>query len=130
MAKGTEMTIQIRALDLLGEFLMTKVRDETISDWKMIIDGRMKGDRAARVRRLIQDLSDQQVSVLDLLVRAVVDSVLHQLLWGLEETNDIRISVTVDNQTIQNLNEVSDGLSGELYSDDGWIARFSREKEN
>ncbi len=29
----------------------------------------------------------------------------------------------------ENLNDLSDGLSGELYTEDGWIKNYSKERE-
>ena len=49
------------ALDLFGLLLIVKVRDECISDWKMIVDGRMKGERALRLRTALDSFSDEQV---------------------------------------------------------------------
>jgi hypothetical protein len=40
----------------------------------------------------------------------------------------IRIAVTVDDKDTPSLREISDGLSGEMPSEHGWIARFSTEK--
>jgi hypothetical protein len=30
----------------------------------------------------------------------------------------------------ENIRELSDGLSGEIYTEDGWIAKYSNYKEN
>jgi len=115
------------ALDLFGRLLMTKVRDETISDWKMIADGRMKGERAVRLRQILDHFSDVERQAFLALVPEIVDSVLHHLLWTMEQSNDVRIGVVADNKDVPSLREVSDGLAGELYSDEGWIPRFSKE---
>ena len=41
----------------------------------------------------------------------------------IEENEDLQIIVDVEN-----LNDISDGLAGELYTSDGWIHRFSNER--
>ena len=116
------------ALDLFGRLLITKVRDEAISDWRMIIGGSMKGETSVKVREMLAPFSEQQRNVVISLVPKVVDTVLHHLLWTLEQTNEVKIGVLAHNQEVASLKEVSDGLAGELYSDDGWIARFSKER--
>jgi hypothetical protein len=116
------------ALDLFGRLLMTKVRDEAISDWKMIVEGSMKGDLAVRVRQMLEPFSEEQRSVFIALVPEVVDTVLHHLLWTFEQEGNIRIGVTAGNHDVPSVKDVSNGLAGELPSDEGWIARFSREK--
>jgi hypothetical protein len=115
------------ALDMFGRVLMSKVRDEAISDWKMIVDGRMKGEFAAKSRRALVSFSEDQRRAFLSLVPEVVDTVLHHLLWMLEQEDNIRVGVTSFNEIVPDLRDVSDGLAGELPSDQGWIARFSRE---
>ena len=116
------------ALDIFGELLITRVRDEAISDWNMIIDGRMKDDASARVREALAIFTPEQKSIVLSLIPQVVDTVLHHLLWTLEQYKNIRVGVTTDTGDVPNLKEISDGLAGELYSENGWISRFSKEK--
>jgi len=69
-------------------------------------------------------LTDTQRALVRACVTNAVDATLHGLLFGLVEQSDFGqvIRVTVDEK---NAAELSDGLQGEPYSDDGWIARFS-----
>jgi hypothetical protein len=115
------------AMDLFGQLLMTRVRDAAISDWTMLIDGRMKGERATRIRSILDRFPDTAKELLPSLVPEIVDSVLHHLLWALEQSDDVSVRVQVGNEDVRNLRDASDGLAGELYSDEGWIARFSKE---
>ena len=111
-------------LDEFGRRLIEEVRDETISDWAMIAAGRMKGERADRLRTIINSLSAGS-NDLGSLVPEVVDSVLHHLLRWTEEEHDFRIVGDVAGQVVDDLVEESDGFAGELHTDQGWIARFS-----
>jgi hypothetical protein len=117
------------ALDQFGKVLITRVRDETIDDWERTFDGQMRGNTAIQVRHLIRGFSSDQVALLKLLVPKVVDDCIHHLLWTLEQSDKIKLSVLTDSGTVEDLNSVSDGLPGEMYSDEGWIARFSRYQE-
>jgi hypothetical protein len=94
----------------------------------MILDGRMKGDLATKARQQLATFSEAQRQVFLSMVPPVVDTVLHHLLWALDQQEQIRVSVTVANQVIPSLKDISDGLAGELPTDQGWIARFSRER--
>lgn len=114
------------ALDKFGQLLMKRVRDEAVTDWKMMIDGRMKGASAEKVREFLGRLSEADKKLFSQLIPGVVDTVLHHLLWTVEQESDLYVGVETDNG-IENLREISDGLPGELYSDEGWIARFSKE---
>ena len=43
----------------------------------------------------------------------------------MESEPDLDITIK-HNNLVLNASEISDGLSGELYSDDGWISQFSQ----
>ena len=112
------------AMDRFGMFLMRRVRDHAIIEWDMIVAGKMKSAGAREMQERIKDLSADAVAVIQDVIPQIVDSTLHQLLWGLEEAEDISIDV----DDVRNLNSVSDGLAGELYSSDGWLSRFSQQR--
>lgn len=114
------------SLDKFGELLMRKVRDEAVLSWKMMLDGRMKGEAAEKVRSIVRDFSENDKQILSQLVPGIVDTVLHHLLWMAEQELDIQLGIKSADGT-EDLRDISDGLPGELYSSDGWIARFSRE---
>jgi hypothetical protein len=114
------------ALDKFGEFLIRRVRDESISDWKMILDGTMKGSHAEMIRQRLSSLSPASIAAVKAVIPGVIDTVLHHLLWGLEEDKAIDIHVDLaDGTRIADLSQKSDGFPGELYTADGWIRRFS-----
>jgi len=114
------------ALDKFGMLLIRKVRDEAISDWKKMIHGQMKGASAEQVREILRPLSAEDKEIVTQIIPGIVDTVLHHLLWTVEQNADLQLGIRTD-QGIESLREISDGLPGELYSDEGWIARFSKE---
>ena len=112
-------------LDRFGEFIICDVRDETISDWKMILDGSMKGEDAVAVRQKLVGFSQEQLDTLQELVVEIVDTAIHNLLWAIEQDDEIDFAISLeDGDETSCLSEESDGLAGELYSERGWIARF------
>jgi hypothetical protein len=115
------------ALDQFGATLIREVRDQSIMDWDMLLDNKMKGARAERLRQFLASLHSEELHALRRLVPQVVDTTLHYLLLMIEETG-LRVSVQMPSGELQDLKEISDGLPGELYSDQGWIARFSKER--
>jgi hypothetical protein len=82
--------------------------------------------KAAQDQEIFNSLSPEQRDLLRRFTPAIVDTVLHHFLWMLDERPDVKLSVDAGSGTVSSLREVSDGLSNELYSDVGWIARFSR----
>ena len=115
-------------LDALGEILMTQVRDKAIGDWDRIIDGRMKGRTADKIRAELDAASADASAVLRKMIPRIVDTTLHYLLWTLEQEHSLTLSIEADGETSPNIREESDGLSGELYGTRGWLCRFSQER--
>ena len=61
------------------------------------------------------------------LLPQIVDTVLHHLLWTLEQSEDITVAVRTAKEQADSIKDLSDGLSGELYGRQGWIAKYSKE---
>jgi len=110
-------------LDKAGAFLIHRVRDFTIRDWDLILDGTMRGETADEVRSVLANESECR-EVIRALIPMIVDDLLHQLLFAVEDNEDVRLSVE-SNGVLVDAASVSDGLAGELFSNRGWIARFS-----
>lgn len=114
-----------KPLDYFGEVLMSKVRDEAISDWDMTIDNKMKDIVTKKVQNALSTFSKEQVDVIRWLVPQIVNTTLHHLLWTLEQEKSINVAVKTKSDSISSIREVSDGLAGELY---GWLEKFSKQR--
>jgi hypothetical protein len=118
------------SLEKLGQTLIESVRDRAIADWDKIIDGRMKGLTANAVRAELEAASPDASAILAKVLPRIVDATLHNLLATLEREEALRLVVGLQNGSEVNAAEESDGLSGELYGQRGWIARFSKQRHN
>lgn len=116
------------ALDTLGRILMTRVRDKSVSEWDRIVAGEMKDASSRQIHSDLHQLGDASAAMVSRLIPAVVDTVIHHLLWTLEQEQRLDLVVRLEKASVSNLRDVSDGLPGELYTEEGWIARFSRER--
>ena len=111
-------------LNEFGKILITEVRDGTIDSMNKMIDGTMKGTIAKLIRKKIAILNNEQIEILKWLIPEIVDFSLDSMLFMFEGHPDLQLVFQgVD------LKEVSDGLSGELYTEDGWIQKFSEYDE-
>lgn len=110
-----------KILDIFGELLMNRVRDEAIDDWERIVDGKMHDEESVEIHN---SLSNKEKELIRKLLPKIVDTTLHHFLWTLEQEDSIELLVN-DGMKKENINEISDGLTGELYTEDGWIYRFS-----
>jgi hypothetical protein len=114
------------ALDRFGELLVKQVRDPSVWEWREILHGRMKGVTAERLRPRLSLLNPNDRAFMEGLVPEIVDTVLHYVLWTLEQEESVDVSVKVPGGVVPSLREVSDGLAGELHD---WIPRFSTERK-
>ena len=122
-AKGMVKNME-DVLNEFGKILITEVRDGTIDSMNKMIDGTMKGTIAKLIRKKISILDKEQIEVLKWLIPEIVDFSLDSMLFMFEGHPDLQLVFQgVD------LKEVSDGLSGELYTEDGWIQKFSKYDE-
>lgn len=113
-------------VDKFGELLMASVRDEIRESLEMIADGRMKGRDPVELRMLLSQ-HKQCDPVLRIMLPYVIDSTIHAMLDLFEQNPEVlRLMANGPDGTLIDLHEASDGLAGELYSDKGWIAKYSR----
>ena len=54
---------------------------------------------------------------------------MHDLLFAFQEATDLEKGISINVNGI-NPAEVSDGLHGEIFGEDGWIAEFSSHKQS
>ena len=112
-----------KELEKFGEIFMLEVRDRTIREYDKILNGTMKGIIAEQVRDTLSDFDAEQIEKIKWLIPKIVDTELHKFLYLIESSDEIDLLFHQ-----QNIKELSDGLSGELYTEDGWIMKYSQER--
>lgn len=108
-------------LDKFGELYITEVYDKSVKMFEMMFDGRMKGLTAQSVRDKITIFSEEQKKIVLWLISKAVEKCVHNTLCMFDEDSEVNLLYHQEN-----ISELSDGLAGELYSEDGWISRFSK----
>lgn len=108
-------------LDEFGKIFVSEVRDNTISVFNRIFDGSMGGETAKKVREWIADFDEMEQRRIQDVISSAVDQCLHNMLFMAEQHEDMEFIYHGDN-----LVEESDGLAGELYTEDGWIEKYSQ----
>ncbi|WP_044640358.1 hypothetical protein [Risungbinella massiliensis] len=111
-----------QVLDTFGKSLMTNVRDFVLNQYSDTLDGKMKDEGSKKIYEATQDMDQKLLRELG---KELVDSTLHYFLWHLEQEITVALVLEVEGTKL-NLAEISDGLPGELYTEDGWIERFSQ----
>jgi len=109
------------ALEAFGRLLMTYVRDKAIEESDKLIDGRMKGETAQKAAKLLSDCTEHERTIIKAIVPEIVDTALHHLLWTIERTESVSLSLDGGPE----LRELSDGLTGDFHI---WKERYSRQR--
>ncbi|AOR65410.1 hypothetical protein [Pectobacterium wasabiae] len=108
-------------LDDFGSATMRMVRDRSLDKFEKIQLGTLKSQRAIELHDLLSGFDEEQKNIIKVLVTESIDNTIFNFLFMFEEDEDKNILVSDIN-----VNEISDGLSGELFTKDGWISRFSQ----
>lgn len=106
-----------------GDLFIKSVRDNTLFVLEEIISGHMKGSIDKEMHERIQVMSVDDVNFLKDVVYRMVDLTMHNALFMFEENQEWKISNEA--QGVSDLNSISDGLAGELYTTEGWIHGLS-----
>ena len=110
------------AIDKFGAFFIQNFFDKGIERYFALTEGQLKSPSIAQ---LIEQLTPEQFLLMEKLLREVLVTASHDFLFALQERidfeNDIRL--LVDEVEIA---KESDGLQGELFTEDGWIQKFSK----
>jgi len=120
------------ALNDFGKILISDVRDPAIDTFLRIANKQARAPAEIDLQKMLEVFDDKQMEAVRKIVFCSIDDMLHNFLWMIEQHEEnIELNYNGDDgQKMSNLRDISDGLSGELYSEDGWIARFSEYEES
>ncbi len=115
-------------LDRFGRLIVTCLRDHAIDHYDTLANQQNAAPGLQKLQTDLAALSPEQRDVARRCVVSAIDTALHDFLFGLVEAHDFEkgIEVLVDGQ---NVVELSDGLHGEQFSENGWIAKFGKHPE-
>ncbi|WLQ13302.1 hypothetical protein O5O45_26625 [Hahella aquimaris] len=112
-------------LDKFGQILITQVRDVVIDRFVQKFAGGYK-DQESQINAVVyQSLDENTQKFVSKIVKEVIDSTLHELLFMVEQNEEIEV-VVKNGGEVTNIKENIDGLCGELYTEDGWIEKYSK----
>lgn len=110
------------AVDKFGQFVIVAARDATFEFFDKAVKQQWKGPFQSRQAELAT-LDSATVEIVRRWVRYAVDQALAEVLQKLVEAGDFHgLKLLVDKH---NVVELSDGLSAEPFSENGWFAQVS-----
>lgn len=113
------------SLDKFGEFFVRNTRDKMLGDLDMLLRGAWKAPASQALQAKLAGFTDAQKAVIREVAEHMTTTGMHDLLFALQEEADADgfVRVLVDGTEVTKL---SDGMHGEIFTEDGWIARFSK----
>ncbi len=114
--------INMKNIDEFGQLISKGLRDQALGRCEDITERKVKSQECLEINDSLSSLTDEQISVVKRLVTSCVDTGIHDFLYTLDEKQD-ELSVSINGEDIV---KESDGLNGELFSDDGWFAKYSK----
>ena len=112
-----------KCLEEFGEIFIKEVRDRTIDLFDRKMQGLMGSKESQLLFERMNKLNEEQKSLIRDIIPQIVDLSMHNMLDLFEEHDEFQVIVGGEN-----IADVSDGLSGELYTSDGWIEKFSGQR--
>ena len=110
-------------LNAFGKILITDVRDRTVHDVDSLISGKYRSSNALKWTKDFSLLDSNGKKIVEAFIPVVVDYCLNNFLEMFEEHEEIELKMSG-----QNLTQISDGLAGELYTEDGWIQKYTKQR--
>lgn len=105
---------------ILNEFeatLMASVRDRSVCKIEQAQSGALKGSSGKMLHDLFSQFNNEQQEIIKKSIVEFIDNTILNTLSLFEEDEYKKIFIHgVD------INEISDGLCGELFTEDGWIS--------
>lgn len=115
-------------LDKFGEDFIKQSRDMTLDKYRLISSGKMKSEDAQKITSLLNCFNNNDIQKINTIVANMIDRTIFNMLYLFEQSNDWVIvnKKQADANSLENVAEISDGLSGELYGKQGWIEKYSQ----
>ncbi|MCO6519406.1 hypothetical protein [Snodgrassella sp.] len=116
-------------LDIFGQKIISSVRDQAIFEFEAMVQGKMKSENMVKLNNELETFDKNQIEILKKVVLTTIDNVIYNTLNMLEQNEEnIRLLVSQDGKNEKNIVDISDGLSGELFTKKGWVEKFSKYK--
>jgi hypothetical protein len=118
--------IKMTHFELFGEEFIKACRDRSLNEYLMLKTGEMKSSRARYIYDLISTLNFDDKEKIDIIVTEIINRVLHNTMRLFDESREFGIAEKSKIDPDNDLASSSDGLAGELYGENGWIAKYSK----
>ena len=115
----------MNTLDKFGKFFVQNTRDQALLDYEKIIANKWKAPALIELQNEVSKMDADSKKIMSEVIDRIIITTMFNFLVSIQQSHDINegIEVICDGESIA---EISDGLHGELFSDEGWIKKYSR----
>jgi hypothetical protein len=116
-------------LERFGSFVISQLWDSALEHHDLLAKAHWRAPALQNLQDELAALSEKQKEIVRRCVAEALRDGLHDFLFALQEAHDLKtgIEVLVDGK---NIAELSDGLQGEPYGSEGWIAKYGKHQDN
>ncbi|WJS96923.1 hypothetical protein NYQ10_10810 [Flavobacterium johnsoniae] len=114
-----------QSLDIFGKFLVKNLRDKGIRNAETLLSNKSKAPSNLKLQTEISQFNESQKKLIKEIVIKSIDIAIHDFLFSLQELADFENNIQISINS-KNIVELSDGIHGESYSENGWNAKFSK----
>jgi len=111
-------------IDSFGEIIIKNLFDKGINRFEDLKDGKLNSESAIDISNKLGQFSKEQMEIIEKLVINIMLSSTHDFLFSVQNDDDLKVFLNEFNVA-----EISDGLHGELFGNEGWIRKFSSHTE-
>ena len=116
------------AANKFGEFIVTNFWDESVEFFDQLVRGHWKAPALQQLQKDVAALSPAQRATVRQCVLQSLGAGLHRFLFALGEAHDFNQGPTIVVDGVDVV-EQSDGLHGETFGPDGWMAKYAKHRE-
>ncbi|MFH6997235.1 DUF6547 family protein [Flavobacterium sp. FlaQc-57] len=104
--------------------MVKNLRDKGIGNAETLLSNTSKAPSNLKLQTEINQFNESQKELIKEIVVKSIDVAIHDFLFSLQKLANFEnnIQITVNGE---NIVELSDGIHGESYSENGWNAKFS-----
>ncbi len=119
------MTASVKEMEKLARLVISQLWNQPIEHHDLLAQGHWKAAALHELQTSLAALSEEQKEIVRRCVMEALNVGLHGFLFALQQAHDYKsgIGVFVDGV---NAAEISDGLQGEPYGDNGWIEKYGK----
>ena len=115
-------------IDILGKFIMENLRDVSIELCNGLLESKYESPGHKDIQEKLSRFTSEEKEVLKELITYCIDGGINDFLYRLdsESRNKGTLKVLINGSET---NELTEGLSKELYGENGWKQKFSQFNE-